>query len=699
MKATTILAIAVAGLFASILFATLLPSSAHAAQTFKLEDLRKLVSLSDAQISPDGKRVAVVVTMPNWKSDKNHTRIDLVDVATDARRTLTWHRDDIASPRWSPDGTRLAFIARDAMPKPDADAGAGGNADTDAGTSVTGKDKAADDEADKPQAQIFMMSMNGGDPVRVTTAKRGVDSFSWSPDGTRIAFITQEPPINEKQVKAHNDVFEVTQNHFLTRAALSPWHLWVVSTDGGKAKQLTQGDFSLQTDQRDGVPQPAWSRDGKRIAFTRFPGSYWGPSFHSVIDTVDASGGTPLTLVDAEGAADFNFAPDSNSFAYARPRNGDQNNGNAVYVGNGTSNHDATQALARNINAYAWLGKDSSLLLQGEDGTRSVFWQQPLRGNATKLDLGDIEAGADFSTSRTGAFAFVGQSTKHPNELYVMTSAHAKPRRLTNLNAFVGDLTLGNSEPIQWKSPGGFDADGVLTYPPDFRKGTKYPLVLIIHGGPEAASTVKFSPLPQLMAAAGFVVFQPNYRGSINLGDAYQHAIYRDTGDGPGKDVMAGLVAVEKLGFVDASRIGVTGWSYGGYMTTWLTGHYDVWKAAVSGAALTDWVMDYTISYYQSGDLYFFGGSPWNEKDHDIWREQSPIASARNVKAPTLIMGDVGDPNVPLVNSYEWYHALKDNGVEVKFYAYPADTHFPHDIVRTTDVYRRWVGWMTTHLR
>ena len=201
------------------------------------------------------------------------------------------------------------------------------------------------------------------------------------------------------------------------------------------------------------------------------------------------------------------------------------------------------------------------------------------------------------------------------------------------------------------------------------------------------------------MAAAGFVVFQPNYRGSINLGDAYQHAIYRDTGDGPGKDVMAGLSAVEKLGFVDESRIGVTGWSYGGYMTTWLTGHYDVWKAAVSGAALTDWVMDYTISYYQKGDLYFFGGSPWSKKYHDIWRAQSPIAYAHNVKAPTLIMGDVGDPNVPLVNSYEWYHALKDNGVEVKFYAYPADTHFPHDIVRTTDVYKRWVGWMIQHLK
>jgi dipeptidyl aminopeptidase/acylaminoacyl peptidase len=279
-----------------------------------------------------------------------------------------------------------------------------------------------------------------------------------------------------------------------------------------------------------------------------------------------------------------------------------------------------------------------------------------------------------------------------------MASAHAKPRRLTDANAFVDKLDLGRTESVQWKSDDGMDADGVLTYPVGYRKGKAYPLVLAIHGGPESASTARFSPLPQLLAAAGFLVFQPNYRGSTNLGDAFQHAIYRDTGEGPGKDVMSGLAAVEKLGSVDKDRVGVSGWSYGGYMTTWLTGHYDVWKAAVSGAALTDWVMDYTIAYYQMGDTYFFGSTPWTAQGWDIWRQQSPITYARNVKAPTLIMGDVGDPNVPLVNSYEWYHALRDNGVKVEFWAYPADTHFPGDIVQQTDVYRRWVDWMKQHL-
>jgi len=643
------------------------PLPAHAgtpATAFQLSDLRKLSALSEPRISPDGRHIAVIVSTPDWKTDKASQRIDLVDTASGARRTLTWKREDLSMPRWSPDGNRLAFIAKDAESK---------------------------------QAQLYVMPMDGGDAQRVTEAKRGVDAYSWSPDGRQLAFVTEDEPANAKAIKQHDDAFPVTDNNFLLRAALTPWHLWVVPSAGGSARRLTSGSFSLQTDQQDSAPTPAWSRDGHSIAFTRFPGPYWGPSFHSVIAVVDAGGGTPRTLADAEGAFDPVYAPDSSGFAYLRARGGDQNNGNAVYVQQaGGTARDATAA--RNFNDYAWLPHGKALLLAGEDGAHAVLWQQPLKGKAKPLDLGDVEAGADLSVSRTGAVAFIGSTATHPGELYVMASVSARPRRLTDVNGFVDGLALGHTESIAWQGPDGFHENGVLTWPVGYREGQTYPLVLVLHGGPEAASTVKFSPLPQLLAAAGFVVFQPNYRGSTNLGDAYQHAIFRDTGEGPGKDVMAGLAAVEKLGLVDTARIGVSGWSYGGYMTTWLTGHYPGWKAAVSGAALTDWVMDYTIAYYQTGDTYFFGGSPWTAKDHDIWRAQSPIAYAHNVTAPTLIMGDVGDPNVPLVNSYEWYHALRDNGVPVEFYAYPVDTHFPKDIVRTTDVYRRWVNWMTAHL-
>ncbi|MBV8603907.1 MAG: S9 family peptidase [Pelomonas sp.] len=663
----------------TLALALLAASAASAAPAaFQLADLQKIVHLSEARISPDGKQVALIVATPDWKTDKPRLELDLVDVASGARRVLTQGREGLASPRWSPDGSRLAFLAEFKLPAADA----------------------GDDPADEATAQVFVLAMNGGDAQRVTAAPRGVDAFAWSPDGAQFAYTTPDAAPNAKAIKAYDDAIEVTDNHFLTRVALTPSHLWVVASTGGAARRLTEGAYSLQTDQQDAPSAPVWRADGRAIAFTRYPGPYWGASFKSVLETIALDGAAePVELAPAQGAAQALYAPGGVALAYQRPRGGDQNNGAAVYVvANGTT-RDATAALARNVEGYAWLDAQT-LLLASAEGTHGALWAQPLGGAARRIELGAVEASADLSVSNGGAIAFVGKTPTHPAELYVLDRVTAAPRQLTHLNAFAEALALGASETVEWQGPGGFHEDGVLTYPVGYEKGRKYPLVLELHGGPEAASLIGFAPLTQLLAAAGFLVFEPNYRGSTDLGDAYQHAIFRDTGDGPGKDVMAGLAAVEKLGIVDTQRVGVSGWSYGGYMTAWLSGHYpDTWKAAVAGAALTDWVMDYTLAYYQQGDTYFFGNSPWSAEGHEIWRAQSPIASAAKVKAPTLILGDVGDPNVPLVNSYEWYHALRDAGVEVRFFAYPVDTHFPADVVRQTDVFRRWVGWMSDHLK
>jgi dipeptidyl aminopeptidase/acylaminoacyl peptidase len=284
--------------------------------------------------------------------------------------------------------------------------------------------------------------------------------------------------------------------------------------------------------------------------------------------------------------------------------------------------------------------------------------------------------------------------------LYWLTSAGAAPRRLTDFNGEVAALGLGKVEAVRWQGPDGFRENGILTYPPRFSPKRKYPLVLLIHGGPQSASTEAFSAWAQLIAAHGYVVFLPNYRGSDNLGYAYQHAIVGDTGDGPGRDVMAGLEAVRKRGFVDARRVAVSGWSYGGYMTAWLIGHYHVWKTAIAGAAVTDWGDDYNLSDNNVGDRYLFGGgSPWLGRFAKAYREQSPITYAPRVRTPTLILATTGDARVPITQSYKLYHALRDNGVTTKFIAYPVAGHFPGDPVRWRDVLKRWLGWLDQYLR
>jgi len=634
---------------------------------FQLDDLQKLVNLSEPKISPDGSRIAVIVSRADWKEDKSKQEIDLVNLADDSIRSITYKREDISHLSWSPDGNSLAFLAKE-------------------------------DETKKPQ--IYIMPMNGGDAICITVSKTGITEYAWSPDGQKIAFVAQDSVPNPKEIKHHEDAFQVTDNNYTIREAVQPWHLWMVSAKGGDAKQLTKGPKSISTDQET-ISPIAWNPDGKSVTFQLFPDVWDGNGWHSEIASVDTTGGEVKDIIKDQASAQPGYSPISKTFTFLRPRNGDLNNGNAVYISADGKMTDITDKLSRNITSYTWLADGKSLLLTGDYGTRSIIWKQPVGGNAVRLDIGDIDIdGNSLNVSGNGMITFTGATTTQSRELYVITSEGAKPKQITHLNNFLDSVALGKTESVDWKGPDKFNEDGVLTYPIDYKAGNKYPLVLVIHGGPAGASTIRFNPLVQLFSAKGFFVFQPNYRGSTNLGDAYQHAIYRNTGKGPGEDVMAGLHKIEQMGSIDTNRIGITGWSYGGYMTSWLNGYYPgKWKAAVEGAALNDWVMDYTIAFYQTGDLYFFGGSPWDKKYQDIWRNQSPIVLAGNVKAPTLIMGDVGDPNVPIINSYEMYHALKDNGVNTEFYAYPADTHFPGDIVRTTDVYKRWVDWIVKYVK
>jgi dipeptidyl aminopeptidase/acylaminoacyl peptidase len=272
------------------------------------------------------------------------------------------------------------------------------------------------------------------------------------------------------------------------------------------------------------------------------------------------------------------------------------------------------------------------------------------------------------------------------------------PKRITEVNSVVASRELGNVAEVSWTNDG-FHEDGVLMYPPHFTAGKRYPLVLDVHGGPQAASDTSFDLWGQILAARGWLVFEPNYRGSDNLGNAYERAIYLDAGAGPGRDVMAGVAAVERLGIVDSARVAVGGWSYGGYMTSWLMTHYHPWRTAISGAAVNDFVSMYDLSDANIQIAFGFRGSPYVGDNLRAYRAQSPITYASQTRCPVLIISDVGDVRVPVAQSFAMYRALRDNHIPVRFVGIPVDGHFPTDPVRRHDVLALWVSWFDEHLK
>jgi dipeptidyl aminopeptidase/acylaminoacyl peptidase len=685
---------------AALLLAALIPLIADAQPNLlQLDDVGKIVRVADPQLSPDGKSIALVVSRPNLAQDRYDSSLVLVDVASGRQRILTYDRKNVFFPRWSPTGDRIAFLA---TAEPSSDDGA----DDVSPRPGPAQTRSASGPV-KPAVQVYVLPMDGGEAHRITRSAHDVEQIAWSPDGREIAFTMADDNPSQKDIDGHRDAFEVGDNSYLATGADMPVHLWLVSADGGPPRRVTSGSWSLP---RSLPPIPSsplsWSPDGKSIAIVQQSTPALGDFDQTVVAVVNVATGEIRKLTSHGQTEGFPiYSPDGSRIAYEYYRNGDLNNEIDLLVAptSGGNGADVTRLLDRDIVRAVWMPDGRSLLIGAHDGTRVALWVQPLNGRARKLDLGDIDPTwlfwIELSLGKNGALAFTGSTPTHPNELYYMPALDRSPRRLTAFNDAIASRQLGHSETLTWSGPNGFTEDGVVVYPPGFARERKYPLVLYIHGGPQAASIESFSPLPQLFAARGYVVFSPNYRGSDHRGNAYQRAIYDDAGDGPGRDVMAGLRALEHQGFVDTSRIAVSGWSYGGYMTSWLIGHYQIWRAAVAGAAVNDLVHEYAFSDLNVTQRWTFGGSPWSGGLMAAYVAQSPITYARHVKAPTLILSDTADERVPITQSYLMYHALKANGVTVKFFAYPVPGHFPGDPVRQMDVYRRWMSWIDQYMK
>ncbi|HZY80079.1 MAG TPA: S9 family peptidase [Cyclobacteriaceae bacterium] len=654
----------------SVIALMLVSVAVFAQKKFDLAAQGKLVSLSDPQISPDGKSIVIVTSRPDYDANRHNSELVIVDIATGKSRPLTFDRVGVSQPRFSPAGDQLTFLAR-------------------------GKDS---------QTQIFVMNMAGGESKQITKAPKGIQQYAWSPDGSTIAFVASDEPANKEQADKGYDAFEVGNNDMFVSNVRTAAHIWIMPSAGGEAKRLTSGTWTLPITIPPGAPASpiSWSPDGKTIAFVKVGSIYSGDNAGRSIQLLNVADGSIRQITKRTEYEGYpTFSPDGTKLTYWYLKDATRGNINDIWLtsASGGEGKNLTAPIDRDMYRAIWMPDSKNVLVGGHDDHRTSLWLQPVDGPARKLNLGTISPNwsfwVDMTVGKNGSIAFIGTDPSHPAELYYMVNANTAPKKLTTLNSEIAEMALGKTETVRWQLEG-FDHSGSLTYPSNYSTEKKYPLVLIVHGGPNAASIENFSARAQLFASEGYFVFEPNYRGSDNLGSKYKLAIQRDAGAGPGRDVMEGVKKLKKSGMIDTTRMAVTGWSYGGYMTAWLAGNYSGWKAAVAGAAVTDLVDQYNLS---DGNIAWGKtlGSPYTG-NMQAYIDQSPITYAHNIKAPTLILANTEDPRVPVTQSYKLYHALKDNGVNTRFIAWPIPLHNASDPVRAREVTKYWMGWVDEHL-
>ncbi len=633
-----------------------------------LAEFRHLVTIQDARIAKDGSAVAYVAGTPNFAKDRYDDELRVVSVQSSTSRTVAMGHP-IVSPRWSPLGNDIAYI---------------------------GKDRSG-------TMQVFIVGTRAATPRQLTHAKNDVEQLAWNPNGKQLAYVTKDAPAPSKVQARVTDLFDVHDDGYLTSEKPEPSHLWLISSRGGTARRLTEGGWSLLETAPPfvgSVTDPSWSPDGKYIVFTKQSDADDSDSDQTTIAVVDVQTGA-VNDIGSQPKYEYQpvYSPNRDDVAYLSPRGPGPISVLNVSVSSSGSERNATSDIDSDVVQAEFVPGTSALLLVTPQGVTNSLVFKPIEGSPHRLGLGRLVP-SSFSVANNGTIAFAASRSDLPSEIYITSVRGTAPRRLTAANRYFERFAYGRGTEITWTAPDGERSDGVLSYPVGYVAGRTYPLVLRIHGGPESSSTLSFSVLRQLWANRGYLVFEPNYRGSDNLGTAHEHAIYKDPGAGPSNDVMAGIAAIEKMAIVDTSRIAVTGHSYGGYMTSWLIGHEHIWKAAVVGDGMVDWLQEYDES--AAGNLAWtrdsLGGTPLDPVAGALYRSGSPITYAPQITTPTLIISGTADETVPATESYELYHALRDRGVPVRFVAIPGAHHFPSDPLHIEGYDRVTLDWIQHYL-
>jgi dipeptidyl aminopeptidase/acylaminoacyl peptidase len=640
------------------------------------ELMMQVRQIGGVEVSPDGKRVVYTVRKALMEGEKSEylTHLHLANADGSKPLQLTQGEHSCDSPQWSPDGESIAFLSKRLGTR-----------------------------------NIWVIRVQGGEARQLTTVKDSVGSFKWSPDGQSIAFTALDPLTSEaeKAAKEKNDARVVDENIKMSR-------LYVISsrTTNGlptEANLLTKSNYSVGSEGGRAGRAFDWSPEGKTLVFSQTSTPRPDDWMSANLMLVDVATGTVKPLVQTPAAETLPcFSPDGRWIAYVASHNPPTWGGSGVIHvipasgGMPRALAETSDRFGRYSELIGWSADGNKLYYAEARGTTLQVGALPLDGKPQQLSQADgmMVGGAHLNHNRT-KLGFAWEGLTRPAEAYVSVVERFEPAQVSRENQKVVP-PLGRTEVVRWNSADSLEVEGLLTYPVGYEKGKRYPLLLVIHGGPMGVFSQNYIGAAGLypiatFASRGYAVLRCNIRGSSGYGQKFRHANYGDWGGMDYKDLMTGVDHVVAAGVADPGRLGVMGWSYGGYMTSWVITQTKRFRAASVGAGVTN-LMSFTGTADIPGFLPdYFGGEPWDKLD--AYRAHSAMFNVKGVSTPTLIQHGERDERVPLSQGQELYNALKRQGCTVKMVIYPRTPHGIEEPKLLLDCMRRNLEWFDLYVK